>query len=109
MRLTPASLFPSIRAGWVVLFTTLSLFPLTPQVWSAPSPPLATALHATPPPQPDADAYNKPIIFFEEDSTILVFYPNGDIIYRGRKLTNDYEVVRALQEILSLSPCRRAK
>jgi hypothetical protein len=53
--------------------------------------------------------YNKPIIFFEEDSNIVVFYPNGNIIHRGRKVTNDYEIVRALQEILSLSPCRQNK
>jgi hypothetical protein len=106
MRLTPPSLFPSVFAGCLAICTTLSLLPFSPQSWGAPSPPPATALHATTPPPPDED-YNKPIIFFEEDSTILVFYPNGDIIYRGRKITTDYEVVRALQEILSLSPCRR--
>jgi hypothetical protein len=53
--------------------------------------------------------YNKPIIFFEEDSQILVFHPNGDIIHRGRKVTNDRAVVQALQEILRLSPCKQEK
>jgi hypothetical protein len=106
MRLTPPFLIPSVFASCLAIFTILSLFPFTPQSWGAPSPPPATSLHATTQPQPEED-YNKPIIFFEEDSTILVFYPNGDIIYRGRKITTDYEVVRALQEILSLSPCRR--
>jgi hypothetical protein len=53
--------------------------------------------------------YNKPIIFFEENTQILVFYPNGDIIHRGRKVTNDRAVVQALQEILRLSPCRKDK
>ena len=50
-------------------------------------------------------AYEKPIIFFREEANILVFYPNGDIIHRGRKVTNDQEIVLALQELLSLSPC----
>ena len=51
--------------------------------------------------------YEKPIIFFREDSNILVFHPNGDIIHKGRKVTNDQDIVLALQEILSLSPCRQ--
>ena len=49
--------------------------------------------------------YEKPIIFFREEANILVFHPNGDIIHRGRKVTNDHEIVLALQELLSLSPC----
>ena len=51
-------------------------------------------------------SYDKPIIFFREDTHILVLYPNGDIVHRGRKVTTDQEVVRAMQEILALSPCR---
>ena len=51
--------------------------------------------------------YAKPIIFFQEDADILVFHPNGDIVHRGRKATNDQDIVLALQEILSLSPCRQ--
>jgi hypothetical protein len=52
----------------------------------------------------DESDYNKPIIFFDEHATILIFYPNGDIVHRGRKITQDSEVVRAPQEIVSLSP-----
>jgi hypothetical protein len=51
-------------------------------------------------------SYDKPIIFFREDTHILVLYPNGDIVHRGRKVTTDQDVVRAMQEILALSPCR---
>ena len=90
----------------LALLLTLILFLGVMFAWNAPPP-------APPPPSQVPDrvspyndlAYNKPIIFFEEDSQILVFYPNGDIIHRGRKVTNDRAVVRALQEILRLSPC----
>ena len=49
--------------------------------------------------------YEKPIVFFREEADVLVFHPNGDIIHRGRKVTNDQEIVLALQELLYLSPC----
>ena len=102
-------LFP-MPAYFVLLFLVLALLLTTLSAWSSQSPPPPTPLTLTDRTQQhDDSAYNEPIIFFEEDSTVLVFYPNGDIIYRGRKLTKDYEVVRALQEILSLSPCRRQK
>ena len=52
-----------------------------------------------------APLYEKPIVFFREEVDVLVFHPNGDIIHRGRKVTNDQEIVLALQELLSLSPC----
>ena len=51
-------------------------------------------------------SYDKPIIFFREDTHVLVLYPNGDIVHRGRKVTTDREVVQAMQEILALSPCQ---
>ena len=54
-------------------------------------------------------AYEQPIIFFRDDADVLVFHPNGDILHRGRKVTNDQEIVLALQELLSLSPCRMAQ
>ena len=71
--------------------------PLTP----AAEPPVGT--------QALESAYEQPIIFFREEANILVFHPNGDIIHRGRKVTNDQEIVLALQELLSLSPCRVAQ
>ena len=107
MQSTSPSLLLFILSSCVAICTSLSLFSLTSQAWSAPFSPPALSLPAPTPPQSEENVYNKPIIFFEEDSTILVFYPNGDMVYRGRKITTDAEVVRALQEILSLSPCRR--
>ena len=47
------------------------------------------------------------MIFFGEYAQILVFYPNGDIIHRGQKVTTNHAIVRALQEILALSPCQQ--
>ena len=47
-------------------------------------------------------AYEQLIIFFRDDANILVFHPNGDIIHRGRKVTNEQEIVLALQELFSL-------
>ena len=83
--------------GRFVLFLLLTLWLMAPLAWSSqPSPPPAPLTLPDPTRQSDDAAYNQPIIFFEEGSTILVFYPNGDIIYRGRKLTRDAEVVRAL-------------
>ena len=108
MKPTPLSLRVSIPVTILLLLSLLTLLRPESPAWSSQSSPPPASLNITDHTrQSDNAAYNKPIIFFDENSTILVFYPNGDIIYRGRKLTRDYEVVRALQEILSLSPCRR--
>jgi hypothetical protein len=94
--------------GFALVLTALNVFPLATLTGGA-SPAAPQASSQTPDlvNKHNDLAYDKPIIFFEEDSQILVFYPNGDIIHRGRKLTNDRAVVRALQEILSLSPCKK--
>ena len=108
MRLSTLPRHARMTVSFALLLTPCLFFSSLPGAWSeVPStPPLLP--HVPNPATRDNDLdYNKPIIFFEEHSTILVFYPNGDIIYRGRKLTNDKAVVQALQELLSLSPCRR--
>jgi len=104
----PIPLFLAVPVGFVVFCFLLSVvMPASPARSSQPSPPPAPLDLTDQVRKHDDSDYNKPIIFFDEQATILVFYPNGDIIYRGRKITKDYEVVRALQEILALSPCRR--
>ena len=91
-----------------VLLAALILLLGVMLTWSAPSSAAPPSSHVPDRVGPYNElAYDKPIIFFDEHAQILVFYPNGDIIHRGRKVTTDRAVVRALQEILSLSPCRQ--
>src|SRR5262245_19704977 len=105
----PTPLFLSVHVSFVFFFILSVVLTASLARSSQPvSPPATLDLTDQVRKYDDAD-YNKPIIFFDEHATILVFYPNGDIVHRGRKITKDYEVVRALQEILSLSPCRRNK
>ena len=69
---------------------TQKAVPLTPSA----EPPVRT--------QALESAYEQHIIFFRDDANVLVFHPNGDIIHRGRKVTNDQEILLALQELVSL-------
>ena len=44
-------------------------------------------------------------IYFSNDSReIIRIKPNGDIIYEGRKITNDMELVNAFREFFGLPP-----
>ena len=98
-----------ITVSWAMLLTPFFFFSPLPGAWSAfPRLPSSPSQAPNPAMRDNDLAYDKPIIFFEADAQILVFYPNGDVIYRGRKLANDKAVVQALQEMLSLSPYRRA-
>ena len=47
-------------------------------------------------------AYGQHIILFPNDANVIVFHPNGDIIHRGGTVSNDQEIVLALQELHSL-------
>jgi len=101
-------LFLAVHVGFLFFCFLLSVVLTASQARSSQPPPPPATLDLTDQVRKHDDSdYNKPIIFFNEQATILIFYPNGDIVHRGRKITKDSEVVRALQEILALSPCRR--
>jgi hypothetical protein len=107
MRLKAIPRHADVALSFALLLTLFLFFPRLPFAWSGfPHPPSPSPKLLDPAMRDNDLAYDRPIIFFEEDAQILVFYFNGDIIHRGHKLTNDKAVVRALQEILSLSPCR---
>src|SRR4029450_4332531 len=79
----PTPLFLAVHVGFLFFFFILSLSLAASLARSSqPAPPPATLDLTDQVRKYDDSDYNKPIIFFDEHATILVFYPNGDIIYR---------------------------